>query len=475
MKKLTNEMIKNNISHLLCTYGEDAWPQLTTGREYSPETFTAYDKLNQRNLIHFANVSFEEWIKNMIIDQLKSIDTGDNDTPELVNTIYNNVVNLLDYQHNGYKVGEKIYNQEFVDTIRNIMAFTIYGTFDRPIMSSEYFNNLAASILPEIIKYFRDKDYDLKELLVVSIASGLSGLDLKGSPAASSRYSTFGIPMAHYIELPKEEAVSTYIEELSKIVATSARPIFHWDTLLSKIKTSKKMCWMTDDYIESHFDLLIIENILDNYDITVEIIPKNGFYGNDLSWQDLEKIIASNLYPKLTDYLRKGKFIINKQGPKMGAANIAKLSDESVKSICDADFIIAKGCRIHELTQGNINCDAFYSYIVCRELSESSTGLSSHNRPIIFHFLQKGMYSFWGIDKGCSKTVVSVNGGKEITAYYSTLVDYERRIQLTDPKKIVEEISELLSFYPEYKGTKRPLISTLSMLNNKLMDVLESK
>ena len=428
--------------------------------------------MRERELIHFADVTFDQWIENMIKDQLQSVDVGNCDHEELVSLIYDNVVFLLEYEYNGQKIGDQIYNQDFVDTIRNIMAYTIHGNFDTPILSAEYFNNLASTILPKILEHFRTNNFKLRELLMVSIASGLSGLDLKGSPAASSKYSNFGIPMAHYAKMDKNEAVSEYIEELEKIVKTSDTSFFHWDTLVSKLCSSRKISWMTDDYIESHFDLLIIERILDEYDVVIEIIPKNGFYGNDLSWQDLETILGKGLYPKLSEYLKDGRFIINKYGPMMGAANIVKLSDESVLSILDSSFVVAKGCRIHELTQGNINSDMFYSYIICRELSESSTGLSAVSKPIVFHYVPKGMYTFWGIEKIYAKSKIFKGEERGIDTYYSTLDDYERRANMTNVQEILKETKELIDFYQIYSGNKRPLISTLRLLNHRLQECL---
>lgn len=55
-------------------------------------------------------------------------------------------------------------------------------------------------------------------LLKLSIVSGLSGLDLKGAPAASSKYSNMGIPMRQYLSMKPDLASIDYLDKLLAIL-----------------------------------------------------------------------------------------------------------------------------------------------------------------------------------------------------------------------------------------------------------------
>ena len=81
---------------------------------------------------------------------------------------------------------------------------------------------------------------------------------------------------------------------------------------------------MTDDIIESYFDFLVIEKLLTDYNLTVTIIPKNGCFGNDASFEDINKSIS----PELNKFKKEKRVKVSKKGPLMAAANLRKLSEE---------------------------------------------------------------------------------------------------------------------------------------------------
>jgi hypothetical protein len=98
---------------------------------------------------------------------------------------------------------------------------------------------------------------------------------------------------------------------------------------------SAKIVWFTDDIIESYFDLLFIEKLLQQYNVSVTLIPKNGKFGNDASFYDIKRMIGQTF-----DVLMKEqRFHVIDSGPLMAAANLRKLS-KPVEYACEyADFL----------------------------------------------------------------------------------------------------------------------------------------
>jgi uncharacterized protein with ATP-grasp and redox domains len=148
---------------------------------------------------------------------------------------------------------------------------------------------MAKNIVPYVIFKLQEEKIDLLTTLKLSIISGISGLDIKGTSAASSLYSNIGIQMESYSLFTIQESAQIYYKELiSKLNCPT--PVFHWKKFISMVCANKKLkiVWFTDDYIESIFDLFFISKFLDEY-LNVELIevPKNGNYGNDISWADV--------------------------------------------------------------------------------------------------------------------------------------------------------------------------------------------
>jgi len=171
-----------------------------------------------------------------------------------------------------------------------------------------------------------------------------------------------------------------------------------------------------------------------------------------MSWQDLERIIVNPIFASLKNYFSSKKLSINKFGPLMGAANIRKLSNSCVMSILSSDFVLIKGCRVHEMLQGGLNVDTFSCYVVCRNLSEIVSGFSSSNNPLLLIHLRKNEFSFFGINKeNCKKNKLK---DKKIKCCMSTLSDHQKRKKLSSHEEIVAKYRFLLKQADKYIGDK---------------------
>lgn len=458
MYVLTHQYIEKYYNQFMCSYGQTNNSNIISHNNYIPETFFVNEKRQNKQIIFFQEITYKEWVTDIIQDVCRNLfDTNNNKI--LLERIYNNIETLLDYKHSD----QHITNQEFVDVIRKVVVFTIYGDVKKDIDMSYNFNQLAMEIMPIVVDKIRKKRLNTKELLIYSILSGLSGLDLKGAPSASSNYSNEGIAMAEYFQINPNVSSIKFLNSLDNVRKKCEIGILHYNKFLSFISQKKELVWMTDDFIESYFDLLFIERILDDYQINVTIIPKNGHYGNDMCYEDLNKIINSNVFHSLYKYINNGRLYISHDGPKMGAANINKFSHENIQCIEKADVIFMKGCRIHEMLQGSINKDTFSAFNVVRKISEITSGFSSSRKTVLMFHLSPKEYSFFGTKYEDVHTMYSGQTCNSV----STISDHFFRKESASIEQNVNEFVKLKQIMKSYSGNIIPLQKELNMLANK--------
>lgn len=245
--KLSKTYLSENIVDFICS--DQCNTNNTGDYPYLPETFTVNDKLVQKDLIFFDDIPYNKWILEMINSILKEIDLQDN-FDNAVSYVQENLEILLDYKYRGKKLKEQIYNQEFIDVIRRVTAFTLFNDVNHEIDTAKIFNNLASEMLPIVIEAIeKDKmSFSDEMLLKLSIVSGLSGLDLKGAPAASSKYSNMGIPMRQYLSMKPALASIDYFDKLLAVLEKCTFPVFHYAEFIQNIQSAKKVVWFTDDY-----------------------------------------------------------------------------------------------------------------------------------------------------------------------------------------------------------------------------------
>lgn len=466
--KLTNNYLNNHILDFLCSDFCSA-NNLLKNIIYSPETFTVHDKQSQQDLIFFDDVPYDTWIRGMVQSILNEI-VLHNDYQATYSNVIGNLKTLLEYEYSGKKLANQIYNQEFIDVIRRVVAFTLYNDVNHEIDTAKIFNDFANKIMPLVIELVeQDKEIFTDEMLLkLSIASGLSGLDLKGAPAAASKYSNSGIPMKQYLTVDLHLAATDYLEKLRTTLKQCTFPAFHYDEFVKSLFVSKKIVWFTDDYIETYFDLCVIKRILKNFDVSVEIIPKNGTHGNDISWQGLEKIIQLPIFKELNHAISQGRFLINRNGPRMGAMNLQKLSKKAITSVEEADFCVLKGCRIFEMVQGFLKKKAFCSFIVARHLSEITSGFDSLKYPIVFLSLQPYEYGYFGVYKQNAREKI-FDGGRKLMVSMNTISDHIKRINMDDPIQLIDSFNYLKNQLNDYIGDKRPVYQEMDMIAEKLV------
>lgn len=453
--KLTNAYIQAHLNSFLCRY-ELSENDLLYEPDFVPETFTLEQKRQGEQLMFFSDLSFEEWIKNMLTEQLLAAEITFG-LAEAVQVAYDNVLMLADLCKGKYD----LFNQEVVDVLRRVTAYTVYGELTDNIDTASKFNAMAHRLMPSVINEFGKLDYSLEEKLKISIVSGLSGLDLKGATAAASTHSNDGIAMRAMYQMDDKNASDWYVCQLLETYKKREFPIFHFEHFLHLIRSrpKAKIVWFTDDIIESYFDLHFIECLIKQYDVHISLIPKNGRCGNDASYYDIMRMVGQS-FTALTTAKR---FKIIREGPLMAAANIKKFSESMMRECVDADFIVMKGCRISEMLNGGITKPTFSAFNIVRKISEMISGFSADANPSIFYYLDPGEYAFWGV-RGHSDILESGCPLSTIRSRYQ---------QYSDPDSVIDRFNSLKEIMVDYSANKRPLFQEMSRLSDLLVTLVE--
>lgn len=417
---------------------------------FVPCSFTVLERLEGRVPLVATEGTGEEWVQRFVddaVDRFLALPTGaGHDREALSRAVRANLLAVLEWPHEGRPVAAWVWNQEFVDVARKVLVLTALGDAASDVDVDAPFNDLALRFVPRIIDALGLSDgSDLGELLRFSIASGLAGLDRKGAPAASSPFGHAGIPMAH-LEVGHQdpEDVQRFARAL-KHAAAAPCPLFHLTAFLRDVETTQsgQLIWFADDLIESHFDLLLIQGLLNTYrDLRVVVVPKNGHHGNDLSWQQLEAMLGQPAYRRLGAYAAEGRFSWTRRGPSMGCVDLSRLGEEVLSILQASDLVVIKGCRAHELMLGGLLRPTYTAYVVAREFSATVSGYSPREAPLLFFRLDPGAYAFFGVLPPQGAAGARVRGASSRTVL-STTRDHFGRAALESAPLLREEIERV--------------------------------
>ena len=456
---LSKDFIHKNLDDLLCQYTDEN-SILLYDESFKPESFTALEKLKGMDTLFYADVPFDEWIGYMLREQFIYGGVEGSALEEAVDCGLQNFKNLMEV------CGEthQLYNPEVVDVLRRISIYTLTGELGENIDTSAEYNEFAHRIMPFVTEIIKGRTFSLAELLQISIISGLSGLDLKGSAACASALNSEGIAMRDLLSLPIEKAAMIYFQRLQEKYQGSNFPLFSLDHLTQSIEEKEhfELVWMTDDIIESYIDCLVLEGMLSSYkNISITLVPKNGRYGNDTNYEDACRMLT----PQLKEYQKERRFRVCSTGPLMAAANLKKLSPECTSYIEQADALVLKGCRISEMFNGGLNAHSYVAFSVVRSITELETGFSSDSNSSVFFHLKPGEYAFWGV-KGSPEIF-------ESGRVYSTLKDHFSKIDSIDDA--IERLQHIRKIQEVYEGDSRALLQELDQVAEHIHDYAVSR
>lgn len=459
---LDDAVVKKHLADFLCDASEPGQDSILTRPDFQPDSFSIQERFRNPCFLSEKERDGHSFLTSEVAAQIRMLQ-ADNvivlEEPErCVDFIVDQIERLLSFRTDDGELAAQVYNQEITDVSRRVIAYCLSGGPNYELRTHQAANRLAKKVIPALIERHLVTKKNLKELLALSIASGLIGLDVKGKEAAASPIMASGIALGPFLgSSHNANEIADALDESIDEIVSKGFSIDHWDLFVEEALSGKpfRLAWFTDDVIETMFDLLLVQKMLDqNSALTISLIPKNGYYGNDASFKDVTEMLEFPVFAPALSHVESGRLIVLTKGPLMGTGNARKFSRENVEEIRRSDAVYIKGCRIHEMLQGGIDAVAYTSFVVAREFTESETGLDSRDTPLAFFRNEPGEYAYWGF-KGRERCRKTFADGRTIMVCYSTLEDHERRRTTTDPDVLTSDLGKLRDLWaglePEYR------------------------
>lgn len=383
--------------------------------DYYPGTFCLSERIeNPPFLFDEATLSFHEWFYNAINGELNQMCKSSYFEGEMLKYGRDSLIEdtfsiLFFHTRDGKCFCDIIANQEYSDYFRRIILFLLFKDSNKEIRSYVDFNLVGLKLIPSVLE---GQQLSLRELLIQSIYSGLIGMDIKDELAATSPLSRSRI-----VPLKTDETDSQKVfrirKVLEQIIIQPEFQIDSWCSFEQKVVQSTKpvsLCWFTDDYIPTMFEMKFMEALLQyNANISITIIPRIQSYSNDASWLDVQAFLELPVFSQLKYFAKQERFRICKKGLDVGTFNGRRLSHECADIVINSDYVVIAGARSYEMGQGLKKHCFFTGIAVCRTYSETVTGVCVHDGGIVFLEQLPNTKSFEGFKgrftnrKYCSK------------------------------------------------------------------------
>ncbi len=423
---------------LLTTNGRTQNPFLESliPDDYAPGTFLIderkdfppYLDANERHL------GLEGWITKIVDSDLNTISyqlsLQEKDISNLKGCIAKDIYTILTFKYAEERsLAERIWNQEYSDIIRRLELLLLTGQADYELDLYNTTNLYARDVCVELIHRFEHtRKTSLHDWCFLSVATGLVGLNKKSSIDATSHfYRQSEIPL--FLNKSIQNNATRIYEDLLSIIERS-HIVDQSSIFLEKFQVASKspiaVMVFTDDYIETIFLLKLYEILLTAYsNLRVILVPKSKICGNDATMTDVLDLLELPEFARLKSLLNS-RFFVRNDGPKIGGLNLLKLSETILGNIAEADFLDIRGCRAFEMAQG-IKKEAFYSFNVIREISESITGLDGETQHFIFVKQNPGERCYRGFRDRHKYQQVSPSGRKYMVVPYTVLNYYNEK------------------------------------------------
>lgn len=328
---------------------------------------------------------------------------------------------------------EKIPNQIFQDVFLRIISTLVWRhQYAWPHADAAYNDNMkdiAFAMLPQLT------DLSLRDLFSYTVTAGVMGLDMKSVASAASLIDRSADNFIRYYN--GEESEAERLERMfTDLQRKAERPfaIDSWADFEQQIVNARhpvQLTWFHDDVGETIFDLFFIMRLLQhNSNITVVSVPRSDAYagiryGNDASSVDFfaHFLTHPRLMPLFRIMIEEQRFRFSREGPCWGAVIGPELSSEVVEEVLRSEAIVVKGARSHETLNG-INKDAYFAQAVCREMSESITGVDGKTGMVVFAKQEAGLPTFQGFRSRHQRSEPLIGTGRHSWAVSMTVREY---------------------------------------------------
>lgn len=358
--------------------------------------------------------TFGTWAQGVVTDDLASIEAV---RPQMFarmpksEVVAKTVAALSFRPPNGNALKDQIWVQEYSDIIRRVIMAVITGDPEYSLNTHLALTTDQRGFMFELLDYLeREKGPSLRDWLQLSVAAGLLGVDQKPMHAATSAIDTAAaIPLTRAGHERKEELgrVADALWQAAKSPCRVDASSTFLQTLRIHERVGASIVSFPDDYLETIVLLRFYEGLLAEYPwVRIECVPRATRCGNDATHDDVLSLLDG--FPSLRDSAR---FRVSPDGPKIGGVNLTKLHRSVMDAVRSATLVDVRGARNYEMMQG-IQADSYFGFMVCREISESVTGLFPKDRPFVYIRQKPGTRSF----EGFRQRYVRRDGGTMLAA-----------------------------------------------------------
>lgn len=408
-----------------------------------PDAFTVAERLTSSPLwLDEPERDGDQWLRRLVGQRLcqhPQLDHGTVLFAAAFAHVHDQVRCLLDAPG----VASTLWNQELPYVIDRVIAFSIFG--DPALTPVPYPMSVQRGheVGARLLDWFAPKvSHDLDELVRCCLAAGLLDLDIKGGPAICPPIST---GRQHWYG-PWFRQPKFLVQDLLAHAAETSMAVDHLPSLLAVVgRAGARLVWFTDDLVETAVDLLVIQRLLDlNPSLEVVIVPRSRRTDNDATHDDVTHLLRHRALRRLATDPRAR---VTTRGPGHAAPVPTKLHPVLLRELNQADAVMTKGGRNHELLVGTLARPVWTGYVVTREFTESQAGYDGRTAPLLLVHSPVGQPPWWGW-RGRAHRRLAVAADRTVPACWTTIADHVRRTTTHDTGLLRRDLAALLDDLP---------------------------
>ena len=194
------------------------------------------------------------------------------------------------------------------------------------------------------------------------------------------------------------------------------------------------LVYLTDNNGQLAVTLKCVEAFLRRCpNLTVTLVPKNGQFGNDTSWQDVEQLLDEDeassdpIFSDLRKLRERGRWALCQNGPSSEGLDPGNLSRELCFHLNQADVVFAEG-RAYAQIRG-WRKPTYLIFPVKGRVAEALHGVLGGSNALAFVRVERGITHFSHLHRLPMRVIMPARRpGKSFHAWGQTTADYTRTI-----------------------------------------------
>jgi hypothetical protein len=316
-------------------------------------------------------------------------------------------------------------NQQADTIVWRIIKLLVFDDSELDLPTQLDFNDIGRKSVTPILDALDQLTLD--EMWKVIVDAGLIGAEIK-ERSLRTGMTTPG-NLRRVIPLETGSGLATPQQVLDQLLQRRPEPLgidfrqeYFAEVLAPNAKRS--VAWLTDDYIETIFDLKFIATQLQiKPNLSVTIIPRDGSYRQDASFLDVKRLLAEEeTFAQLAVLHEDGRLHVCPAGPRSSCIDGRMLSREAATHLLESDVVVVKGARSYEMLQG-LKKPTYYCLSCSHSFTETLTGLDMDLAQGIILRQDSGMLTYADFKARATRRVYTA-GGRQFGVAGMTASEY---------------------------------------------------